>query len=63
MMDFRKKKSTGNYDQWEQMIVIDKNNTSATIEIRGIENGIMVDYLFEKVNEVWMLIEIDDSST
>jgi hypothetical protein len=63
MMDFRKKKSTGEYDQWEQKIVVDKNNTSATIEIRGIENGIMVDYLFEKINGAWMLIEIDDSST
>lgn len=63
MMDFRTKKSTGRYDQWEQKIVIDKSNASATIEIRGIENGIMVDYLFEKVNGGWMLIEIDDSST
>ncbi len=63
MMDFRKKKSTGQYDQWEQKIVVDKNNTSATIEIRGIENGIVVDYLFEKINGAWMLIEIDDSST
>lgn len=63
MMDFRKKKSTTQYDQWEQKIVVGKNNTSATIEIRGIENGIMVDYLFEKINEAWMLIEINDSST
>lgn len=64
MMDFRSKKSIGHYDQWEQKIIVDKDNTSATIEIRGIENGIMVDYLFEKINdEVWMLIEIDDSST
>lgn len=63
LMDFRKKKSTGQYDQWEQNIFVDKNNTSATIEIRGIENGIMVDYLFEKIKGVWMLIEIDDRST
>lgn len=63
MMDFRRKKSTGQYDQWVQKIVVDENNTSATIEIRGIENGIMVDYLFEKINGAWMLIEIDDSST
>ena len=63
MMDFRKRKSTGQHDQWAQKIVVDKNNTSATIEIRGIENGIMVDYLFEKIHDAWMLIEIDDSST
>jgi hypothetical protein len=63
LMDFRKKKSAGQSDQWEQKIVIGKENASATIEIRGIENGIMVDYLFEKINGAWMLIEIDDSST
>lgn len=63
LMDFRKKKSTAQYGQWEQRIVVDKNNASATIEIRGIENGIMVDYLFEKINGAWILFEIDDSST
>lgn len=63
MMDFRKKKSTGQNDQWEQKIVVDKNNSSAKIEIRGIENGIMVDYLFKKINGAWMLVEIHDSST
>jgi len=63
LMDFGKKKSKGQYDQLEQKIVVDKNNTSATIEVRGIDNGIMVDYLFEKINGKWMLIEIDDSST
>jgi len=63
IMDFRKKKSTGHHDQWEQNIQIGKDNASATIEIRGIENGIMVDYLFETINGAWMLIEIDDSST
>ncbi|MNL66774.1 hypothetical protein D3C87_1912920 [compost metagenome] len=63
MMDFRKKRSIGHFDQWEQKIVMDKNNTSATIEIHGIENGIRVDYLFKKINGAWMLIEIDDSST
>ena len=63
MMDFRKKKSTSQLNQWEQKIMVGKNNTSAKIEIRGIENGINIDYLFEKITEIWMLIEIDDSST
>ena len=63
MIDFRKRKSIGPYDQWEQKIVVDKNNASATIEIRGIENGIMLDFLFDKINEAWMLIEIVDRST
>ncbi len=63
MMDFRKNKSTGRYDQWTQKIVVGEASTSATIEIRGIDNGIMVDYRFKKINKAWMLIEIDDSST
>jgi hypothetical protein len=57
------KKSTGQHEQWEQKIVVGKNNTSVKVEIRGIENGITVDYLFKKINGAWMLIEIDDSST
>ena len=63
MVDFRQKKSTGRYDQWEQNIVVDKNNITARIEIRGIDNGIMVDYLFAKIDEVWMFVEVEDSST
>jgi len=63
VMDFRRKKSDSRYDQWEQQIVVDKNQTKATIEIRGIENGIMVDYYFEKKDGRWMLVSIDDSST
>jgi hypothetical protein len=61
MMDFSKKKPSGQYVQWEQRIVVEREK--ARIEIRGIENGIMVDYLFEKISGAWMLIEIDDSST
>lgn len=63
LMDFRKNKSKGKYDQWEQKIVIGRDNASAIIEIRGIENGIMVDYIFKRINGTWMFIEIDDSST
>lgn len=62
MIDFRKYKSTNQYDQWEQKIVIEKASTFATIEISGMDNGILVDYLFQKINGAWMLIEIDDSS-
>lgn len=61
-VDFSEKQ-TKHHTQWEQKMVVEKNNQSATIEIRGIENGIMVDYLFSKVNGTWMLIEIDDNST
>jgi hypothetical protein len=63
MMDFRKRKSEGRYDQWKQEIVLDKSQRKATIEIRGIENGIVVDYHFEMRDGKWMLVGIDDSST
>lgn len=63
MMDFRQTKSNTQYDQWKQEIVLDENHNKATIEIRGIDNGIMVDYLFEKSKGKWMLVGIDDSST
>lgn len=63
MMDFRKEKSTTLFNRWKQTILIDQNNTSATIEIRGIDNGIMIDYVFEKIHRMWMLVEVIDSST
>lgn len=63
LLDFSKKNSSVHSDQWEQRIVLDSNHVSATIQIRGIDNGIIVDYLFEKVNGAWMLIEIVDKST
>ena len=63
MMDFRKKKTSNGYEEWEENIIIDENNNKATIEINGIDNGIMVDYKFEKINEKWILVEIYDGST
>lgn len=63
MIDFRKKISDGIHDRWKQNIVWDKNDTRATIEIRGIDNGIKVDYHFEKKDGRWMLVHIDDAST
>ena len=60
-MDFRIKKSKGDFDQWKQDIKIEKNK--ATIEITGIDNGIIVLYYFEKRNGKWTLIEVEDSST
>ena len=42
---------------------IELKNDKATIEIRGIENGIMEDYYFEKINSKWILVGWNDSST
>lgn len=63
ILDFSMQKLTEQKKKWEQKIVVDKNKTTATIEIRGIENGIITDYRFEKIDGTWMLIEINDSST
>ena len=63
MLDFRKDKSEGPYDQWKQKMVVNERQDKATIEVRGIENGIAVDYHFEKGKGKWMLVGIVDSST
>lgn len=63
LIDFTKKKSTTVNEQWEQKITIDTTNTSAIIEIKGIDNGILVKYFFEKINGAWLLVAIEDIST
>jgi hypothetical protein len=35
----------------------------AVIELRGIENGIMADYYFERKNGSWYLVTVTDAST
>ena len=42
--------------------IIEKKD-KAFIEIRGIDNGIMIDYVFEKIKGKWLLTEITDLST
>lgn len=44
-----------------QEIKLYKNK--ATIEIRGIENGIMTDYYFEKIDGKWIFVGLKDAST
>lgn len=63
IMDFREKQKASEHDEWKQEVVIDKNNLKATIEVRGIDNGIVVDYIFEKRKGRWMFVGIVDSST
>lgn len=62
-VDFRIKEYKGEVDRWKQNIIIDESNKSAVIEIRGVDNGIHVDYIFKIINDAWMFVEIDDSST
>jgi hypothetical protein len=63
VLDFRQKKSKGEFDQRQQYIKVQKGNSSAIIEIKGIDNGISIEIIFNKVNECWMLVEISDHST
>lgn len=51
-VDFRIKEYNGEVDRWKQNIVIAKSKKSAVIEIRGVDNGIHVDYIFELINDV-----------
>lgn len=62
-MDFTYLESykTQEYDKFEQHIKIKKNR--AIIEIRGIDNGIRADYIFEKRKGKWNLATWIDSST
>jgi len=64
--DYRKFDLTSNKvhqqeEGYTQEIKLEKKK--ATIEIRGIENGIMTDYYFEKINEKWMFVGLKDVST
>lgn len=63
MMDLRKMESDDRYDRWKQEIAVEKSQRKATIEIRGIDNGIMVDYYYEKRNGKWFFVGVEDSST
>lgn len=63
MLDFEYSDSlkTRDYDKYEQFIKVD--GIKATIELRGIDNGIYSDYYFEKIDGKWTLKTWIDSST
>jgi hypothetical protein len=52
--------ATRGLDAYTQKIKIQPNR--AVIEIRGVDNGIWIDYFFEKKVSKWMLISEKDSS-
>lgn len=60
-MNFSPPKFKDNIDNYTQKIK--PNGNKATIEIRGIDNGIIMDFLFEKIGGRWMLVSWIDSST
>ncbi len=63
IIDFRIKKSNNKSDNWELKSIIAEDNLSAKIEIQGVDNGILVYYLFVKDNGIWKLVEVNDKST
>jgi hypothetical protein len=63
LIDFRIKKTNNKTDNWELKSIIAEDNLSAKIEIHGIDNGILVYYLFVKENGIWKLVEVNDKST
>ena len=60
-LDFTPKKFETNIDNYTQHIRLEKNKS--TIEIRGIDNGIIMDFFFEKRDGKWMLTSWTDSSS
>ncbi len=48
-------------NEYEQRIII--YGDKATIECIGIDNGIMVEYYFERKNGIWLLVTLTDAST
>ncbi len=60
MMNFTIKENKSEFDKWKQIIKIE--GEKAIIQIRGIDNGIYVDYVFEKQKSKWKFIKVLDKS-
>lgn len=54
--------STFEYDAYS-VDVIEKSETEVVYRRRGIDNGIYVEFVFEKINSKWYFIRIVNSST
>jgi len=52
---------TRDFDKYEQTVEI--NGNKATIDLKGIDNGINGAYYFEEINNKWILVSWVDSST
>lgn len=63
ILDFRYPKDalTREYDRYTQTVKIKDNK--AVVEIRGVDNGIYADYIFEKINGQWILVACNELST
>lgn len=63
ILDFRYPKDalTREYDRYNQTVKFKDNK--AVVEVRGVDNGIYADYVFEKINGKWMLVACKELST
>lgn len=63
ILDFRYPKDalTREYDRYAQTVKFKDNK--AVVEIRGVDNGIYADYIFEKIKGKWMLVACKELST
>ncbi|QYS89040.1 DUF4348 domain-containing protein [Flavobacterium davisii] len=61
-IDFRYPKDalTREFDRYTQTVKFKDNK--AVVEIRGVDNGIYADYIFEKINGKWLLISCNNQS-
>jgi hypothetical protein len=62
-MDFRIKNRNTTTDSWVQKIEIAPNYSTAKVLFTGIDNGILVEYFFEKKPNGWVLVSLKDAST
>jgi len=72
--DYEVVKTTITREKWENLNIMkgiqdlmiltttNKSNKYRNIYYRGVENGIMVKYTFEKINGEWMFIKFEDYS-
>jgi hypothetical protein len=57
------RKKRGSFKFSEKEIAAYSDSKYRNVYFRGIENGIWVEYTFEKINENWKLIRLEDYST
>ena len=50
------------YDQYHQDVFFGNNPDSATVELRGINNGIYANYYFKRKDGKWYLVRLEEAS-
>lgn len=61
-LSFKNQSESNEQDKFE-MIINSLDNNSIVYIMKGIDNGILIEYIFEKKNSDWILVEIKNKST